>query len=189
MMRHLFLIVLASLLCSAFGQTTWGGLRFGMTEAQVKAAMKGQIEPTGAEPATPFYWPFRIKSAKVGPATGIAELGFDVKKTLQRVSLDLSRYGDLPEITADEQASRVSAYVYVSSQLLEKYGKPVNETGRCPIRDEAINYLVRKLPDMLTCSRLWSQPSQTIEMKFSLVGNSLFLSIFYKSRSGTPSEL
>jgi hypothetical protein len=190
-MRHIFLIVMAFTL-PVVGQTTWGGLRFGMSEAEVKAAMKGRVETTGNAPGTQGYTPLWIKSVNVGPATGIATLSFDLKKkTLQRVWLNLSSRGEtaFAGLTADEAASRVVAYEYVSRQLIERYGRPVNETERCPTGDEAINHFVREPLNTLRCWRLWREPSQTIEMDLNLVGDSLFLTVEYKSRFVTPSEL
>jgi hypothetical protein len=164
-----------------------------MTEAEVKAAMKGGLEATGSPPGTQSYTPFRIKSVKVGPAIGDGSLGFDLKKkTLERVFLNLSRKsGDDPlaEITPDERAARAVAYEYLSKQLIEKYGKPIDETGMCPTSDEMIDHFVKEPLNTLKCSRVWRQPSQTIRMDFSLVGNSLFLTIEYKSRSASRSEL
>jgi hypothetical protein len=191
-MRHLLLILMGLNLTLA-GQTTWGGLRFGMTESEVRAAMKGQIETTGYETGTEFYTPFKIKVVKVGPATGTAELSFDLKKkTLQRVWLNLSHADEkatFGKLTTDEAASRLGAYEYVSKQLLEKYGRPVNETGSCPTSDEIINHFVREPLNTLKCGRLWREPAQTIGMDFSLVGDSLFLMVEYKSRSLTSSVL
>lgn len=185
----LFLLLFAVPLIA---QTTWGGLKFGMTEAEVSSVMKDQIEATGFGPGTQFYAPFKIKSVTVGPATGVGTLRFDVKKkTLQGVWLDLYPEHDpaVHKLSTSEAGSRVVVYDYVAKQLLEKYGRPVNEAGRCPTRDEAIEHLVMRPLDTIKCTRLWREPSQTIEMKFSFVGVALFLTVEYKSRSTSPSEL
>lgn len=186
------LLILTLFALPLVGQTTWGGLRFGMTEAEVRVAIRGRVEATGNTPGTQFYTPFRIKSVTIGPATGIGTLSFDVKKkTLQRVWVNLSRKDEttLAELSTDEVAARVAAYDYVSKQLLEKYGRPVNETGRCPSHDEAVNHYLIEPLNTLKCTRLWRDHSQTIEMDFSLVGSSLFLTVEYKYRSAASSEI
>lgn len=113
------------------------------------------------------------------------------KKILQGVWLSLSRPDGalLAELSTDEIGSRIAAYDYVSKQLLEEYGRPANETGRCPTSGEAVNHYVRDPVHTLRCTRLWRDQSQTVEMDFSLVGNSLFLTVEYKSRSANSSGL
>jgi hypothetical protein len=164
-----------------------------MTEAEVKAVMKDRVEAI-SDPAsnTQSYTPFRINSIKAGPVTGTAMLSFGAKtKTLQRVGLDFSRWDDavLAKLSTDEIATRVVAYDYVSGQLLGKYGRPLNETGRCPTSDEVRTRYVRESLRILECTRLWRDEAQTVEMKFSLAGTSLALAVEYKSRAVNPLEL
>jgi hypothetical protein len=175
-----------------FGQATWGGLRFGMTEAEAKAVLKGRVVATGNPPGTQMYTPLKMPSVTVGSAKGMGTLGFNVKtKTLQRIWLDFSRYDKdgSADISEDETVTRITAYGYILQSLLERYGRPVNETGYCPTQDELTAYFVRNPPGTIKCTRLWRESHQAIRMELSVPGKSLFLDIEYKSTSGAGSEL
>jgi hypothetical protein len=173
------------------GQTTWGGLRFGMTEMEVRAAMGDRLETIVDPPGPESYIPFHVKSVVIGRASGVANLAFDIqKKTLRAVGLDLSRTekftGDAPEM-----GPRAAGYDDVSKSLLQKYGKPVDEVGRCPTMEEVLDYFIRDHFNRgplgtIKCSRLWREPQQTIEMKVDVIGSALFLTVSYKP---LPSEL
>lgn len=184
-MRHSALILMIFSL-PLVGQTTWGGLQFGMTEEEVKATMGDCLEPVVDPPRPDSYIPFRVKSVVVGPASGHANLVFDVeKKTLRAVGLNFSRTEKLTG-EVGEMGSRVAAYGYVSSSLLKKYGKPVKETGRCPTQDEVLEHFIRQPFDTVKCARLWKEPQQTIEMRVDIIGSALFLTVAY---AVIPSEL
>ena len=181
------ILILTAFATQLISQTTWGGLRFGMTETEVKAALKDQLQVSIDESGAQRY---KIKSVKVGPTTGTGDLSFDPKdKTLLSIWLDFSyEERTLRELPVSDVVDRVLAYEYVSKQLLERYGRPLIETGRCPAVDEVRDHLnasplnTIKL-DTLKCDRLWKEPSQTLETNFSLVGNWLLLTVKYKAPS------
>lgn len=193
MRNHEFVVLLLAAL-PVLGQATWGGLRFGMTEAQVKAVLKGRVIPTtGGSPGTQEYTPLKIPSVTAGGAKGLGELSFNVRqKTLERIWLDFSRYDEKSSggPSDDESATRITTYGYISRSLLEKYGKPVNETGYCPTQDELVEHFVRDPLGSIRCTRLWKERYQTIGMELAVIGKSLFLHIEYKSTFGAAgSEL
>lgn len=175
-----------------FGQATWGGLRYGMTEAEAKAVLKGRVVSTGNPPGTQMYTPLKMPSVTVGSAKGMGTLSFNVKtKTLQRIWLDFSRHDkdSSADSSQDETVTKITTYGYISQSLLEKYGRPVNATGYCPTQDELTEHFVRNPPVIIKCTRLWRESHQTIRMELSVPGKSLFLAIEYKSTSGAGSEL
>jgi hypothetical protein len=188
--RAFAVLVLTAL--PVFGQATWGGLRFGMTESEVKAVLKGRVAATGNALGTQMYTPLNMPSVTVGSAKGRGTLSFDVKtKTLQRIWLDFSRYDKdtSAEVSQDESSTRITTYNYISRSLLEKYGRPVNATGYCPTEDELVEHFVRDSHGSIKCTRLWRAPHQTIGMELAVIGQSLFLQVEYKSTSGAGSEL
>jgi hypothetical protein len=191
MRKNVFaVLVLAAL--PVFGQATWGGLRFGMTEAEVKAVLKGRVVATGNPPGTEMYTPLRMPSVTAGSAKGMGTLSFNIRtKTLQRVWLDFSRHDtdSSAELPLDDSSIRITTYGDISRSLLEKYGRPVNETGYCPTEDEMVEHFVHN-SGTIKCTRLWRQQHQTIEMDLSVPGRSLFLWIEYNSTTGgAASEL
>jgi hypothetical protein len=176
---RLKLFVQAALLSAVvFGQqndprpVTWGGLRFGMTKAQVKAVLKDKVSDK-----------FEIDNISVKSTTGQGSLEFNSNtEKLETVWLTFSRLRGLDDKpTASELAASIRAYRDVGETLLEKYGSPANRTGGCPTADELIEYFVRQPSGTIECTRLWRDTYQTIQMKMSAIGYALFLTVEYKT--------
>ena len=181
------IVVLVGLLASvAVGQentpVTWNGLHFGTTPEEAKKHLKTQLTPI-PEAVNQYH----IREVHIKRSVGVGSLvcGKSTNK-LGSIYMNFSRY-EQPEST-DEIATRISADENIADGLREKYGKPVNETGQCPTRDEITHYVVYGSTGTLKCVRLWKEKHQTIKMDFSVIGPKLFLSVEYKS-SALNSEL
>jgi hypothetical protein len=114
------LIALAIALCMtslATAQTTWRGLRFGMTEAEARIALNAVRQPSkgGDKPKEPGV----SVIVQIETIPGIAILSFDAKtKGLCRIFIQLD-----PKDLSSDIDKRVSESAIITS-LENKYGEP-----------------------------------------------------------------
>jgi hypothetical protein len=183
------------------GQSTWGGLRFGMTETEVKEVLKDRAVSTGDKPGpNPLYYTaVRLASVEIQVPysttftasqkpefpiiKGTGALDFDTKKgTLLRISLDFGSHEKNP--STNDKGLRAVAYSYISDQLTEKYGNPSSQNGHCfATRNEIFEKFVYDPDSIAKCSKMWRKDGQSIEMQADLIGYSLFLRVIYKANS------
>ncbi len=185
------IVVLVGLLASvAFGQdrkkaaekadtpVTWNGLHFGTTPEEVKRTLRTELTPTNPEAVKVNE--YKIGEVHVENSVGVGSLAFGKSTNkLESIYLNFSRHEQ--QATTDEIATRIVAYDNIADGLLEKYGTPANETGKCPTHSEISDYVIYGSRDTLKCVRLWKEKSQTIKMDFAFIGPALFLSVEYKS--------
>jgi hypothetical protein len=109
---NVFLLLLA-FASATFAQSTWGGLRFGMTEAEARTTLNGRnIRPTPADEkleSGTLVNPF-IVDATFGSTSGYATPAFS-KTTKRLVQVNLTFELDSVE--------------HLISQLSVKYGNPI----------------------------------------------------------------
>src|SRR6478752_4889335 len=105
-MRVRFSVRVAVLLWSVcFGapaQTTWAGLKFGMTEQEARSALKGRaiVDSRHDHHSSnqDIYAPFKVKDVNVSGVSGNAEVFFSSStKRLVKVNLTMSSQGSLTE--------------------------------------------------------------------------------------------
>ena len=113
---------------SAQGVPTWGGLRFGMTEAQVRSVLGGKMLKPGPgpenQPADKSSHDFvagEVRELSVKGFEGNATLLFNKSsKKLSMVTLMLT-----PQKESGDQ-DKVFAYSRLREDLVKKYGSPVS---------------------------------------------------------------
>jgi hypothetical protein len=105
---------------------TWGGLNFGMTEAQVRSVLGSKMINAGANQSEVFDRLFMGATARESGVEGFdghASLFFGkADKRLARINLMLD-----PNSSTDSE--KISAYRGLRDNLLKKYGTPVSTSG------------------------------------------------------------
>jgi len=150
--------------------TTWGGLRFGMTVAQAKTTLAGQIASEERPPKNPTAYRLVLKPVILEPivAYGVPNIIFE-RDRLIRVLLDYSVPTAEERQMAEENRSKIptcgsgdglqTTYSHkeryspmmlnfnaiaeaMNGVFQEKYGKPINETGIWPSEDAASKHYI-----------------------------------------------
>ena len=174
-------------LTPGIAQTTWGGLKFGMTPTEVKTALKGkQIEESveSKNEYRPEWLILTVKDIAVDRHKGEARLIFPgPERKLKRVALWFSRVDEGTgcfDVPKDEVLPRISLIEDISQRLVERYGKPVSETGSIPTRDELIKiYVYKAVSVKIDVKRIWKADGQIIEQWLIMPCGTVFLSISY----------
>jgi|SRR5665213_3090682 len=109
-------------------QQTWNGLRFGMTEAEAKIALKGKMLPTRPEDQPEGQWDFyyggHVDGLELEGLHGDADLRFN-KKTKRLVFVSLL----FTPKTPGEQSPTVGR---IRDDFVKKYGSPTLSRGFGP---------------------------------------------------------
>jgi len=166
---------------------TWGGLRFGMTSDQVRNALKGRryedhtrIHEKGRWGVDLLYG-FILRDITVDRYKGEAALAFDDNKTLTEITLYLVGMENCTDLAKLSIPLRVKLVEDISNMLLERYGKPIGETGEIPASDQLMHYyLHRQNFDVFKSTRMWKSEGQLIREDLSLAGETGFFFISYK---------
>lgn len=193
-MRIFLFVLVAAAPC--FAQNTWGGLRFGMTPAQARLALKdrpnkSRTEPANAELHTPAIFFIDVQGVTVAQHQGTAHLRFDSGQKLAQVSLDFSRMdgasgGCFKGISNEEAAKRSVIITDVSEKILERFGKPVSETGTFPTTHQLASFYAHGGDTgvaNITGKPPWRTEGQVIEEMLQLPCGSLFLFVSYRPQT------
>ena len=167
---------------------TWGGLRFGMTPDQVRNAMKGRpyedhtrIHEKGIDGEGDHPYGINIRDVTVDRYKGEAAITFDENKTLTEVTLYLAGTANSTDLSTLGVPLRVKLVEDISNMLLERYGKPIGETGEIPASDHLIHYYFhRQKSDGFKSTRMWKSEGQLIREDLFLAGETGFFFISYK---------
>jgi len=192
------LIVFVLLASPCFCQDTWGGLRFGMTPAQVRAVLKdrpnkSRTEPENAELHTPEMFFIDVQDVIVGQHNGVAHLKFSDDRKLDLVSLDFTSLsttrteadGCFKGISGADLATQSLVLTDISKQILDLYGAPVSDSGTLPTSRELASYYslgqsfkadVQNFPQG---KRIWRTQGQVIEEMFGFPCGKMLLFISY----------
>ncbi len=194
-MRSFLFVLLVAVPC--FSQTTWGGLRFGMRPADARLALKdrpnkNRTEPASADPRTPETFFIDVVDVKVGEYQGVAHLRFDSVMKLDQVSIVFENFenkegGCFAGISTVEAATRSRMVVDISEKMIERFGKPVSETGAFPTRQELSAYYaqgtVTGFAKIIDGKRIWRTEEQVIEEWLWLPCGNVVLHITYKPQT------
>jgi len=171
-----------------FSQTTWGGLHFGMTAEQAHVVLKDRPNKDRLVPDDlPFF--IDVQDVAVGQHKGIAHIQFDKGKKLEHVSLDFGRFQSdakvcFEGISNEEAVTRTLRLTEISEAMIERFGKPVSETGKFPSTHELASFYTigsfRHVAPTLEGKRIWRTEGQVIEEHFDLPCGNLFLWIDYR---------
>jgi hypothetical protein len=160
---HILLIVLA-VEGALLAQSTWKGLRFGMSEAEVRKTYGGTLRKEVTE---------RQETVLVDDSVELLGAALSVRA---KVDLSLSKAGKLEVINiiaekpfANEKdetsasGSSLAAIEELTRRLVDKYGKPLTEEGQCRLTAEML--LSRK---PVLCNDMWKSEGQNIKMFWSV---------------------
>lgn len=162
-MRKIFLIAFA-VHGVLFAQTTWKGLRFGMSEAEVRKAYGGELHKEVSE------------SQNVILVDNLELLRAPLKMRA-KVELSLGK-GDKLEVIniiakdafADEKSetnakgATLAAVNELTTRLTDKYGNPTTEEGKCKPTAE----MLLDNQNLLSCSKMWRSEGQNVKMFWSI---------------------
>jgi hypothetical protein len=160
----------------AWCQTTWKGLTFGSSVAQVQQDLK----KAGVADLRAQDKPLSIQ----GPVS-VQEIKLDAELLFNKTGEGLSQVGLFFEDNAQgscDIGSRGGHQLFVfrtmSEALVQKYGSP-STSSRWPSEDQISYKMAAKGPD-ITAERIWKVDGQSIKLKVDFVCGSMFLKIIYQ---------
>jgi hypothetical protein len=107
-----------------------------------------------------------------------AALVFDEDKKLTEIDLYLLGEDKLETL---DRTTRIQLVDSISKMLLERYGKPVGETGEVPAWDQLSHYyLYRRQYDSFDSTRTWRSEGTFVKESLSLIGEAGSFIISYK---------
>lgn len=172
MLKIILLIFTAAEIAAA--ETNWKGLRFGMSDADVRKVYPASFEKKPTENGAYELLDHDQKLSK-WPAT--AGLYFDNTGKLSLIEL----FMEDPFANSGSSATGSSFAVMsvLTDSLVEKYGKSISQKGECEL---TIHDVVYSQPEKLfTCEKLWKSAGQTISMYWSVRNQCLsFFALTYK---------
>ena len=157
MPKVLALLLLLNL--SAFTQTTWRGLHFGMSEPQARKVYEGTLRQ--AYPAD-VSGAFTLidDNQKLEGMPARASLHFNGAKTLRGISLVVKDpFANETEISA--AGSSLATIDVLNDDLIEKYEKPTIKEGECALTARMIS-LNQRSP--FSCKMMWKSEGQIIKL-------------------------
>ncbi len=161
-------IVVAALLFSAFplsAQSTWNGLRFGMSQVEVEQALKDK-QMTISE-RKPEIFSVQPTYQVVLPDL-IKPLPFNVELTMSRgklssIDLQLDKEALMKRMGGDLLAVVTLVNDSMKAALSAKYGKPIAVEGACDTLTTAT--LIHN--DSVDCKESWQTEGQLISVSWS----------------------
>jgi hypothetical protein len=170
-MKRVFLILLIVLAAEgvSFAQSTWKGLRFGMSETEVRKTYTGALRKEVTQ---------LQETVLVDDSVELLGTALSVRAS---VRLSLGKAGKLEVINiiaknpfatekdeASASGSSLAAIKELTSRLIDKYGKPLTEEGQC---DLTVDMLLTGKP--VLCNDMWKSEGQNIKMYWSVFGGRL----------------
>jgi hypothetical protein len=156
-------------------QTTWNGLRFGASEADVRKEYQGVLQK---KPTEDGRFILLDENQKLANQRAMAALHFDKSGKLNLIEVFL-KDPFAAESGASATGSSFSIISVVGDHLAEKYGKPITEEGKCQltIRDVVYN----PPQEIFLCDKMWKSEGQTISLFWSIENQRLsFYGLTYK---------
>ena len=84
----------------------------------------------------------------------------------------------------NDAAQRMTLIEVMRDPVAEKYGRPVSEVGSWPTHDALLNHFAyKKEGEQFKSDRIWKSEGQVITESLSVICESVFLSVQYKSES------
>src|SRR5450759_674511 len=187
--ESLKLAVIAALLLSAGSrsapaQTTWGGLRFGMSVEEAKRVLAGHVLAEERPLLNPAVLILKLKPVIVGSVESEPRVIFD--RTSGHLTTVVLNFGIQSQGCFDKPdpglyAKITMAVKSVGETFPYEYGKPVQEKGSWPSEDTVTSHLVtRKVGEAFKCERFWTTGGQTIRTWLSIVCDTLFMTVSYE---------
>ncbi len=166
-MKRAFQTILLALAVQGFlyGQSTWKGLRFGMSETEVRNTYGKALQ----------------KQVNEAQETDLVDDNFELLpaplNVPARVGLSLGKSGKLEVINiiakenpfanekddASASGSTLALIDEMTSRLVDRYGKPLTEEGECKL---TVEMLLNHTP--VVCHAVWRSEGQKIEVAWSV---------------------
>ena len=154
MLKIALLILMTAEIASA--QTTWKGLRFGMTEADVRKAYHASLELKRNEKGE---LSLLDRNQKLAGTQATAEFYFGKSGKLEQIGLSMKDpFAAKPDTAA---GSSLAVIETLNDELVQKYGASISRKGTCDLTAED---LVNARIPIFTCESLWKSGGQTIKM-------------------------
>lgn len=170
-MKSTFRIVLIVLAAGQvmFAQSTWKGLRFGMSEVDVRKTYGGTLhkEVTKAQETVLVEDSVELLGAALSVRAQVRlSLGKGDKLEVINIVAENPFANDKDETNAS--GSSLGAIDELTRRLVDKYGKPLTEEGQCKLTAEML--LSRK---PVLCNDMWKSEGQNIKMFWSVFNGRL----------------
>jgi len=167
---------------ASFAQSTWKGLRFGMSEAEVRTTYTGVLRKEVTENQETVLVDDSYEL--LGPALSVpAKVELSLGKTgkLEVINITAKNPFANEKDEASASGSTLAAVNEVTQRLTDKYGKPLTEEGQCELTAEML--LDRK---PVFCNDTWKFEGQNIKMFWSVFDGRL--SDFILSYQPVPTD-
>lgn len=169
---------------SLSAQTTWNGLRFGMTIEEVQAKLVSQSMTIAAAEGRPRHYtatPDYVLQTQGVISSILMIVEFDFGKTgLEHIRLDLDKATMLDGKVADTLMLARQLPDELTNLLSTKYGKPVDTQGSC---DNSIGTLLSPVAEnVITCESTWGDKGQQIKAGWH------YSSIFHEVQVPVPGK-
>ena len=182
-MKIISLLFCLSISCVGFAQTTWQGLKFGESEADVRKQYQGVFDNKVVTADGSFQLVDPGRKLIDNPPAGwkaAAHLHFYKNAKLAFI-----------EVVMLDPAAETSPTVVISElteKLVQKYGQPVNQTGDCRMTgDDIMESMVYNPGKMLGCKEMWKDAGQTITLNWFIQNKKL--SFFGLTYEPLPSDI
>jgi len=158
----------------SFAQTTWKGLRFGMSEADLRKEYTASLEKNLTENGE-----FKLtdKNQELYGSRATAEFYFDKDGKLSMIELFMKDPFAGMSTATGASLALVSDF---PKRLVEKYGVPVSQEGDC--EDWTAEIAVTSYQGKIfSCDKRWRSDGQTIKMYWAVHNPTIsFFSISYE---------
>jgi hypothetical protein len=171
-------ILLLVIVDVAAAQTTWKGLRFGMTATDVRKSYPAPLVQKRAENGD---LSLLDQNQKLAGIRSTAEFYFGKSGKLEQIGLSM-KDPFASKSDTDAAGSSLAVIETVNDQLVEKYGAAVSQKGHCGLT--ADDFVSARIP-IFTCERLWKSSGQTIKMFWVVKDDRISsLALVYEPLSG-----
>lgn len=163
-MRKAFLIALVVFAAHGTAQITWKGLRFGMSEAEVRKTYGKELQREVTD---------QRETVLVDDALELLGAPLNIRA---RAEMSLGKGGKLEVINlitkdpfsnekdrTSASGSSLAAIREFMTRLTDKYGQPIVEEGQCKLTAEM---LMSDKP--VLCNRTWKSEGQNVKMFWSI---------------------
>jgi hypothetical protein len=175
------LVLCFSVSCVAFAQTTWQGLKFGMSEQDARKQYQRTLEKVPAADGSFQLVDSAQKLTGGNPDAGwqaAAHLYFDKGSKLAHIEVVMTD----PLLTASGTSATGDSFAAISvltEKLVQKYGEPISHEGECGLTVEDVFYSPPQ--KIFSCKKLWRAADQTIQLDWSVQYQRLrFFSLEYE---------
>jgi hypothetical protein len=165
-MRKIFRIASIALAVNGavFAQTTWQGLRFGMSGAEVRKVYGGvlRVEVSKAQETVLVDDSRELLGAALSVRAKV-DLFLGKADKLEAINIIVKNpFADEKDATG-ASGSTLAALAELTDRLTDKYGQPTTEKGQCNLTAEML-----ATHKTLSCDKMWRSDGQNVKMFWSV---------------------